>query len=238
MTNKGCKRTEVGVSEIEISDVVCQNLYQDIYDVGLLVVGETHGVQENADIVYMMLRKFGIRTLMMEWSSSELEEVMDSVLRGKELSPSIDGRVTVAYARLVGRLFKEGLIDDIIPIDVKDDYEDSELYKIWNDRDRAMAEQISTVIDVMKPSMVVVGSRHASREPKSWRGHPHITAGSVLGALNISFVQLLIDYQSGSFYNNGQVRIFEPDNTLKELACVEKVAEMTYTGIVPVAHAT
>ena len=45
----------------------------------LFILGETHGVKENADVIYTLFKRFGFRRLALEWEP-KLEGIIDSYL--------------------------------------------------------------------------------------------------------------------------------------------------------------
>jgi len=136
-------------------------LSANLNETKLLIMGEMHGVKENADVIYTLFKKFGFRQLALEWESG-LKAVAEQYLETGELDfnaiqESPDGRITAGHFALLKTLKDDGLLDRLICFDSSGEAD-------WDARDENMAKNIIGCLSD-SPTLVVAGNLHAKVEP-------------------------------------------------------------------------
>ena len=92
------KNIDIGEIDTEFDEKSVEGLVSELNKAKLLLLGETHGVKENVDIIYTLFKKFGFKKLALEWNK-ELREHAEKFLQTGELDfeaikDSPDGRIT------------------------------------------------------------------------------------------------------------------------------------------------
>jgi len=179
-----------------------QELADSIGDNKLFILGEMHGVKENADIIYTLFKKFGFRQLALEWEP-ELKEVAEKYLESGELDfnaikDSPDGRVTAGHFVLLKKLKSEGMLEELVCFDGGSSGHG------WNERDVAMAKNIlDNLSDI--PTLIVAGNLHAKTEPITFGDEPgkqHPMGENIRKEIpNVASGR--IEYLSGQYHNYG-----------------------------------
>lgn len=140
---------------------------------GVLLLGETHGVEENAGVLHWFVRRFGPARLGLEWKPSAVLLLKDFVEGGSidcsRLQPSSDGRITPQHFTTVRDLVEAGLVIGIsgfapeaFAVPAEDPSQNS-----W---ERALADELLAARDSEALMVVVTGSLHASVRPHAVRG--------------------------------------------------------------------
>lgn len=193
----------------------------------IFIMGETHGVKENADIIYTLFKKFGFRQLALEWEPY-LNDVVNKYIESGELDfnaikNSPDGRITAGHFILIKNLIDEGLLDKLICFDVGSGGGG------WNARDMAMAKNvIDNVSDV--PTLVVAGGLHTKTEPFEL-GDDYGVRHPMGEILNTEFPGVgsgKISYVSGSYHNYGVKEFGKIDEKSESVAKFFKDDNGTY----------
>ncbi len=220
----------------DFDEVASQKFSENLARTNIFILGEMHGVKENAEIIYTLFRQFGFRQLALEWEP-ELREVAENYLETGELDfdaikDSPDGRVTAGHFALLKRLKDEGRLDRLVCFD------SGALGASWNHRDEAMAKNIiANLSDV--PTLVVAGNHHAQIEPFSFKDETdvqHPMGEQVKKQIpNVSSGK--IEYASGQFHNYGTQEFMKlSDSDLPPGARFYQDENGIYTFELPVAH--
>jgi hypothetical protein len=197
------------VSSISVEEVptifdeqAVQELAESIESNRLFILGEMHGVKENADVIYTLFKNFGFRQLGLEWEPA-LKKVAEKYLGSGELDfdaikDSPDGRITAGHFALLRKLKSEEMLENIVCFD-----EDSS-EQGWDARDAAMAKNIlDNLSDI--PTLVVAGNLHSKTEPITFDDEPdeqHPMGENVKRQIpNIASGR--IEYLSGQYHNYG-----------------------------------
>lgn len=198
------KASSVLIEEIpmDCNEQLVQEIAENIRDNKLFILGEIHGVKENADIIYTLFKKFGFRQLGLEWEP-KLKEVAEKYLESGELDfdaikDSPDGRITAGHFALLKKLKFEGMLDNFICFDVGSGIHG------WNARDSSMAKNIIDNLSDM-PTLVVAGNLHTKTEPITFGDDPgeKYPMGRCVKE-DIPNVALgKIQYLSGQYHNYG-----------------------------------
>lgn len=187
-------------------------LAESLASTKLFILGETHGVKENVDVIYTLFKKFGFRKLALEWDPA-LKVVAEKFAESGTLDfdavkDSPDGRITAGHFELIKKLKDEDLLDSLICFD-------EEGSANWDERDTNMARGIlASLSDV--PTLVVAGNLHAKTEPLSFDDEPgeHHPMGESVKREIPNLASGRIEYVRGQFYNFG-VKDFGGDTGLE-----------------------
>lgn len=196
-----------------------QQLAENINETKLFILGEMHGVKENADVIYTLFKKFGFRQLALEWDP-ELKHIADKFLESGELDfntiqDSPDGRITAGHFALLKKLKSEGMLDKLVCFD--DDSGRGE----WNARDAAMAKNIlANLSDV--PTLAVAGNLHTRTESMTLENEPDEKhpMGEHIKKEIPDVASGRIEYLTGQYHNYGVKDFDRLDN--KELPPEER----------------
>lgn len=181
-----------------------------VADGGLLVVGELHGVRENASVLYALVSALGTRALAFEWSHEEMEVPLQTFLRsgafdferlwGLPASAEFfcgDGRITAGHFALLQRLRDEGRLDQLIAFDRLDPEPPPEG---WEARDREMAVRLLAEWDRQLPLLVLTGAFHAQLDTAEGE-----TMAAHLARELTGLQPAMLDYASGHCWSRGEL---------------------------------
>ncbi|HUZ88092.1 MAG TPA: hypothetical protein VNF26_14190 [Candidatus Baltobacterales bacterium] len=163
-----------------------RDLQQALERTGLLLLGEVHGVAENAAVIYALFVRFGFRALALEWPA-------DVDLKATHRSE--DGRVTREYFTLLRTLQAEESLEQLILFDDPGD-------GTWGGRDAAMAARLLAALQPGVPTLAVMGNLH-SRTRSHRHGEP---LGLHVARARPGVPEARITYVGGGFYNFGTKR--------------------------------
>src|SRR3989338_2237870 len=230
------KNTDVGEIDTEFDVESVQSLISELADSKLLLLGETHGVKENADIIYTLFKKFGFKKLALEWDK-ELREQAEKFLQTGELDfeaikDSPDGRITAGHFALLKKLKDEGLLEALVCFDGEAPTAD------WDTRDANMAKNIIANLADSK-TLVVAGNLHTQVEPITFddeKGEHHPMGENVKKQIpNVPSGK--IKYLTGQFHNYGTRDFREkPEGAELPKARFYKSDDGVYSFELPEAH--
>ncbi|MEZ4194970.1 MAG: hypothetical protein R3B53_01035 [Candidatus Paceibacterota bacterium] len=200
----------------------------------LLILGEMHGVKENADVIYTLFKKFGFRQLALEWES-ELGVVAEQYLETGELDfdaiqDSPDGRITAGHFVLLKKLKAEGLLEKLICFDSAGEAN-------WNARDENMAKNILSCL-TDSPTLVVAGNLHAKVESITFNDESgeHHPMGERVKEKIPEVPSGKIDYLSGQYQNYGTQDFFEDPDQEKTGPRFYIAGDSLYMFVLPEAN--
>lgn len=217
----------------EFNEAARLKLVDNLSETKLFILGEMHGVKENVDIIYTLIKKFGFRTLALEWETS-LQQVVERYIETGEIDfdsiqDSPDGRITAGHFALLKKLKEEGLLEKFLCYDGSGEFD-------WNARDENMAKNILSELSD-SPMLVVAGNLHASVDSITFDDEPgerHPMGGQI--KTHIPQVPSgKINYESGHYHNFG-VRDFSNDSDNVVLESKFSIsADGSYIFTLPVA---
>jgi hypothetical protein len=227
--------TPIGVLDVTMVERERVALSEAILDTKLFLIGETHGVKENVDMIYTLFKKFSLHQLALEWPP-ELSPVIDEfletrVLNFKSIETSSDGRITAGHFALIQKLHHEGLLERVLCFDEGFREENS-----WNERDATMAECILRNRGT-SATLVVAGNLHAKTSPLVIDDEQVLPMGAHIKGTVTNVPTATIQYLSGSFHNIG-LREFHrtiPESPTPEPRCYRD-QNGYYVFEIPVAH--
>jgi hypothetical protein len=122
---------------------------------GLLVLGESHGVEQTPAVVYVLLRELGIRRLALEWAEEELRAVAEGDLDALWALPpeaeafSGDGRLTAGHLALL----RSARLDEVVLLD-----------RVGSEGESRSLAMLERLLAAPRPLLAVVGAGHVTRE--------------------------------------------------------------------------
>ena len=194
----------VSIEEIQtvFDEASVQGLVENLKSTKLFILGEMHGVKENADIIYTLFKKFGFRQLALEWEPA-LKDVAEKYAESGTLDfdtikDSPDGRITAGHFALIKRLKSESMLEELVCFDGGSSGPE------WNARDAAMARNILANL-ASEPTLVVAGNLHAKTEPITVDDEPseqHPMGENVKKGIP-EVASGAIEYLTGQYHNYG-----------------------------------
>ncbi|MBI2577878.1 MAG: hypothetical protein HYV77_03500 [Candidatus Wildermuthbacteria bacterium] len=229
---EGTQILEIGT---EFDESTVKILETELADTKIFLLGETHGVKENPDIIYTLFKKFGFRNLALEWEPT-LKEKIERFLNGEaidfdSIKDSPDGRITAGHFALLKKLKEEGLLEKFVCFDQGGGAS-------WDKRDENMARNIiENLTDA--PTLVVAGNLHTKVEPITFEDEEgeHHPMGEQVKRDIPNVPSGRIEYLTGEFHNYGTRKFGEKSDDAKfPLARFFKGEDGLYVFELPEAH--
>lgn len=148
-------------------------LLQAIQSSNLLVYGEIHGIQENADVIYTLAHKLNIKRIVIE-NSPSIKEFIDTASKGAYDFSLIDpdtfdlSVLSLEVAKTMATLLSEGVIDEIVYIDTFFDNLDPSLLDHPDspqEREQALAANIIILDTSALRTLCLLGQWHTQVDP-------------------------------------------------------------------------
>lgn len=231
------RNVEITEIDTEFDEKSVKELATELNDTKVFLLGETHGVKENADIIYTLFKKFGFKKLALEWDR-ELQAQAEKFLQTGELDfeavkDSSDGRITAGHFALLKRLKDEGLLDALVCFDEQTQSGE------WDDRDENMAKNILANL-IGDKMLAVAGNLHTKVAPVVFDEEKaeHHPMGEQVKKRIPAVPSGEIRYLTGQYHNYG-VRDFreKPEDTELPKARFYKSDDGVYIFELPEAHA-
>lgn len=166
--NAGLKPLELRAEDDALADISSV-----LIDGGVVLLGETHGVEENAAVLHWFIRQFGPVQLGLEWgprAGAVLREFGDgNPVDVSRLRPSADGRITPQHFCAFRVLVRSGLATNLVPFvpEAVAFPADDPSQNSW---ERALADRLLALRYGAEPTIVMAGSVHALVDPQPVRG--------------------------------------------------------------------
>ncbi len=221
--------------DAEFDEKSREKLVAELNETKLLILGEMHGVKENADIIYTLFKTFGFKKLALEWDT-RLHAQAEKFLQTGELDfeaiqNSPDGRITAEHFALLKKLKNEDLLETLVCFD-----EQTQSGK-WEDRDANMAKNILANISHSK-MLIVAGNLHAQTEPVVFDEAEHHPMGENVKKQIPTAPSGTVRYLSGQYHNYGTKEFREkPKGGELPKAKFYKSDDGFYVFELPEAHA-
>lgn len=229
------RNVEIAEIDADFDEKSVDELNTELSEAKLLLLGETHGVKENADIIYTLFKKFGFKKLALEWDK-ELHAQAEKFLQTGELDfeavqDSPDGRITAGHFALLKKLKDEGLLEALICFDEQTQSGE------WDDRDASMAKNILANMSDSK-TLVVAGNLHTKVEPVVFDEAEHHPMGENVKKQIPTTPSGAIRYLTGQYHNYGTREFREkPEGVELPKAKFYKSDKGIYIFELPEAHA-
>ena len=177
----------------------------------LIVYGEIHGIKENADIVYNLVKKLDIQRLAIEASPTVLDfinsvktEVYDFSLVDEDLFDL--SVLSLEMIKTIAILLQQNQLKELVFIDTFfDDLDkDTVISPSPQDREKQMAENILN-IDNSLPTLCIMGQWHTQPKVVTDGGTRHESTLYRLREVkpNVPFIHNI--YRQGELFNDGRV---------------------------------
>lgn len=208
----------IQINEIEtiIKPNVLEQFQHDIEEKGVFLLGETHGVAENAAIIYTLMKLGRFRSLALEWENDWYPVIEHFLKTGnlntKDIFLPTDGRITVEHFSLLKRLDDEKMLDKLILCNTKN-------AESWNQHNRDMARVILEQRILTSPLLVVAGNLHTKTDRINLENYLDVKEplgfyiNQMIGDIPTGF----INYQSGE-YNNLGIKLFTEERIFDDRA--------------------
>lgn len=163
---------------------------------GMLLLGECHGVAENASIITALAERLEIETVALEWPA-ELEPVLQRFVDGGALEDDRllwlgDGRVTAEHFVALRALVRAGVAVRLIDPGFAP-------RRSWAERDRELADAALATATGSERTLVVAGNAHTPTT-ETELGTP---MGAWIARARPTTRTIVIQYGSGSLFNFG-----------------------------------
>jgi hypothetical protein len=162
---------------------------------GLLLLGEMHGVRENALLIRALMQAFGLTSLALEWPD-DLAPLIQAFLAGEPLAdhPWLwggDGRITAGHLAVLAERAAAGpleliLFDGVIGAGWS-----------WSQRDEAMARRLLACSRSGARTLAVAGNAHTPTGPTDLG----VPLGACLARQRPGIREIRISYGGGRFWN-------------------------------------
>lgn len=202
--------TQILEIETDFDETSAEALESELATTKLFLLGETHGVKENPDVIYTLFKRFGFKNLALEWEPA-LREKTEQFLNGEALDfdsvkDSPDGRITAGHFALLKKLKNEGLLEKFVCFDQGGGAN-------WDKRDENMARNIvENLTDT--PTLVVAGNLHTKTESITFddeQGEHHPMGEQVKKEIP-TVPSGKIEYLAGEFHNYGTRNFVEEES--------------------------
>lgn len=226
---------------LDIQGVV--QLQQAIQLSNLLIYGEIHGVKENADVIYTLVRELNIQRIAIE-NSPSVKGFIDAASRGvydfsRIDSDTFDSSVlSLEVAKALAVLLEEGVVDEIVYVDTFfDDLEPPMLDHPDSPqkREQILAENILR-LDIATPTLCLMGQWHTQPEPVQLDDIVHNSALYRIRQAKQSVPFVHVIYRERHVYNDGQTLELPTKQNLPKHYKISQSSALDFELCVPYAH--
>ena len=183
----------------------------------LIVYGEIHGIKENADIVYNLVKKLDIQRLVIEASPTVLDFINSAKINSYDFSlvdeDIFDSSIlSLEMIKTIAILLQQNQLKELVFIDTFFDNldEDAVIPPSPQEREEQLAKNILGIDDSL-PTLCIMGQWHTQPKVVTDGGTRHESALYRLRKTkpNVPFIHNI--YRQGQLFNDGMV-IELPDN--------------------------
>jgi hypothetical protein len=161
---------------------------------GLLLLGEVHGVRQNALVARALMAEFGIGGLALEWPAGLAGSVggffSDGRVPDHPLLWAGDGRITAGHFALLWERFNAGRLSALTLFDGVSEVG-------WSRREAAMADRILSAQALGTHALVVAGNAHTALTPTGLG----VPLGARLAERRPGVREVRVRYGNGGYYN-------------------------------------
>lgn len=210
----------------------------------LLVYGEIHGIRENADIIYTLIHRLGIKRVAIE-NSPNIAEFINAASADTYDFSLIDvdtfdtSILSLEVAKTIATLVREEQIRHVEYIDTYFDTIDPSNIDHPESpqlREQALAKNI-LALDTSMPTLCLLGQWHTQTHPIDiGNGDIHHSALYRIRQAkpDVAFVHNI--YRAGSTYNDGRVLTLPTRHDVEHIFCVKQSSSIDFDLHVPEAH--
>ena len=177
----------------------------------LIVHGEIHGIKENADVIYTLVKKLGVKRLAIE-ASPAVSNFINSVKTGSCDFSLVDedlfdlSVLSLEMIKTIAILLQQNQLKELVFIDTFFDNldEDAIISASPQEREKQLTENILSIDDPL-PTLCIMGQRHT--QPKVIK-NGETRHESALYRLrktkpNVPFIHNV--YRQGQLFNDGKI---------------------------------
>jgi hypothetical protein len=191
---RGVYEFDIANFQLDIEPAALDVARRSLDESGLLLLGEVHGVRQNALIARALMTAMDITGLALEWPAGIAAAISsffnDGQVPDHPLLWDGDGRITAGHFAMLwdrftaGRLLSLTLFDGVNEVG-------------WSRREAAMAERILTAQGPAARTLVIAGSAHTALAPTGLG----IPLGARLAEQRSGVREVQIKYGNGGYYN-------------------------------------
>ncbi|MCJ1965734.1 hypothetical protein [Candidatus Nanosynbacter sp. TM7-053] len=183
----------------------------------IIVYGEIHGIKENSDIIYTLVKKLGVKRLAIEVSSAVLNFI-NSVKTGSYDFSLVDedlfdsSILSLEMIKTIAILLQQNQLKELIFIDTFFDNldEDAIISPSPQEREKQLAKNILG-IDSSLPTLCIMGQWHTQPEVIKNGEMQHKSALYRLRKVKPNVPSIHNVYRQGQLFNDGKI-IELPEN--------------------------
>lgn len=215
-----------------------------------LLYGEIHGIKENADVVYTLVRNLGFKRIAVE-NDPAIKSFIDTAVNGFFDFSLIDSDtfdtsiLSIEMAKTIITLMKEGYVDEVVYIDtyfsnISDDWIDNESGSPQK-REDDLASAI-LALEPSTPTICLLGQWHTQPQIVTLRNDEGQAIGEHMSALyrcrlikpHMAFVHVI--YKQGQLYNDERTINLPVRDELPERYVVREISDDNFELSVPLAR--
>jgi len=191
---RGVHEFDIANFQLDIEPAALNAARRSLDESGLLLLGEVHGVRQNALIARELMTALHITGLALEWPAGLASAISgffeDGQVPDHPLLWGGDGRITAGHFAMLwdrfsaGRLLALTLFDGVNEVG-------------WSRREAAMAERILTAQAPGVRTLVIAGSAHTALAPTGLG----IPLGARLAERRSGVREVQVKYGNGGYYN-------------------------------------
>ena len=177
----------------------------------IIVYGEIHGIKENSDIIYTLVKKLGVKRLAIEVSSAVLNFI-NSVKTGSYDFSLVDedlfdsSILSLEMIKTIAILLQQNQLKELIFIDTFFDNldEDAIISPSPQEREKQLAKNILG-IDSSLPTLCIMGQWHTQPEVIKNGEMQHKSALYRLRKVKPNVLSIHNVYRQGQLFNDGKI---------------------------------
>jgi len=192
----------------KINPKVKKMLEEQIKNCGFCVVGEVHGVKENASFYKFLIKTFNFNCIALEWPErykSNLNTYFKdpSDMKGVFNHIDEDGRFYIELLNILKEVYDSKRIEKIVFLDA---YNPMDSSFDWNKRDVSMVKVLKENLSPELRMLVITGNLHTNKTPFINKGpnEERFPLGYHIRKELGEFPLITMRYLSGSYYNFGR----------------------------------
>jgi len=192
--DRGVHEFDITNFQLHIEPAALDAARRSLDDSGLLLLGEVHGVRQNALIARELMTALDITGLALEWPAGLASAISGFFDSGQVPDHPLlwggDGRITAGHFAMLWERFTAGRLLSLTLFDGVNEVG-------WSRREAAMAERILTAQGPAARTLVIAGSAHTALAPTGLG----IPLGARLGEQRTGVREVQIKYGNGGYYN-------------------------------------
>ncbi|HTR96090.1 MAG TPA: hypothetical protein VMI73_30520 [Trebonia sp.] len=191
---RGVQEFDIANFQLDIEPAALDAARSSLDESGVLLLGEVHGVRQNALIARELMTALDITGLALEWPAGLASAISgffeDGQVPDHPLLWAGDGRITAGHFAMLWERFAAGRLLALTLFDGVNEVG-------WSRREAAMAERILTAQGPAARTLVIAGNAHTALAPTGLG----IPLGARLAEQRSGVREVHIKYGNGGYYN-------------------------------------